>query len=120
MLDVPFIRCGVFIINEAQSKVQVYLTTPDGRPLGVLNLQFDSNKLTSSAVRFWQKEKVYTEHWNKEEFINWTKSMMELGQVQNIETYQGAASPPESLDLHFVPFSQGMLYVGNTSPLSEK
>ena len=57
MLDVPFIRCGVFIINEAQSKVQVYLTTPDGRPLGVLNLQFDSNKLTSNAVRLLAKGK---------------------------------------------------------------
>ena len=33
--------------------------------------------------------------------------MMELGQVQNVETYQGAATPPESLDLHFVPFSPG-------------
>ncbi len=47
--------------------------------------------------------------------------MMELGQVQNAETYQGSENPPESLDLHFVPFTQGMLYVGNASPLlSEK
>ncbi len=120
MLDVPFIRCGVFIINQAQSKVQVYLTTPDGRPLGVLDLLFDSNKLTSSAVESWRKEKVYTEHWNKEEFINWTKSMMKLGQVQNPETYQGSSTPPESLDLHFVPFTQGMLYVGDVNPLTDE
>ena len=48
------------------------------------------------------------------------QSMMKLGQVQNRETYQGAAKPPESLDLHFVPFKQGMLYVGNTSPLEKE
>ena len=119
-LEVPFFRCGVFIVDEKNKKVQVYLTTPDGKSLGVLNLPFDSNELTSNTVDNWRKKAVYKEHWNKEEFISWTHSMMEIGQVQNEETYQGSANPPESLDLHFVPFAQGMLYVGNTSPLSEE
>ncbi len=119
-LEVPFFRCGVFIVDEKNEKVQVYLTTPDGKSLGVLNLPFDSNELTSNTVDNWRKKAVYKEHWNKEEFISWTHSMMEIGQVQNEETYQGSANPPESLDLHFVPFAQGMLYVGNTSPLSEE
>jgi len=119
-LEVPFIRCGVFIVDETQEKVQVYLTTPDGKSLGVLNLPFQSNELTSNTVEHWKKEQVYQEHWNKEEFINWTKSMMELGQVQNPETYQGSSTPPESLNLHFVPFTQGMLYVGDVSPLTDE
>ena len=118
-LEVPFIRCGVFIIDEAIEKVQVYLNTPDGNALGVLNLSFDSNKLTSNTVKHWKKKQVYKAHWTKEEFINWTKSMMELGQVKNAETYQGSSSAPESLNLHFVPFSQGMLYVGDVSPLTD-
>ncbi|RPI66983.1 MAG: sensor histidine kinase, partial [Ignavibacteriales bacterium] len=46
-------------------------------------------------------------------------SMVQKGQVQNEKTYQGTAEPPASLDLHFVPFTQGMLYVGNTVPLTE-
>ena len=33
-LDVPFIRCGIFIINEPDKTVQVYLTTPEGKSLG--------------------------------------------------------------------------------------
>ncbi|WP_367177057.1 sensor histidine kinase, partial [uncultured Eudoraea sp.] len=37
----------------------------------------------------------------------------------NIKVYQGAEQPPESLHLHFVPFTQGMLYVGNVEPLAE-
>ena len=53
------------------------------------------------------------------EFISWTKSLMELGQVKNAETYQGASSAPESLNLHFVPFKQGMLYVGDVAPLTD-
>ncbi len=119
-LDVPFIRCGVFIIDEAEENVHVYLTTPDGKALGVLNLIFDSNKLTKNTVEYWRKREIYKEHWSKEEFIAWTKSMMELGQVQNAQTYQGSSTPPESLHLHFVPFTQGMLYVGDTSPLTDE
>ena len=46
--------------------------------------------------------------------------MIEIGQVQNVETYQGSSTPPESLYLHFVPFAQGMLYVGNVSPLTDE
>lgn len=118
-LGVPFFRCGVFIINEKNKKIQVYLSSPDGHSLGVLNLVFNSNQLTTKAVEFWRKNKIYRQHWNKVDFTNWLASMIELGQVQNPETYQGAASPPESLDLHFVPFSQGMLYIGNSAPLSE-
>ncbi len=119
-LEVPFIRCGVFIVDEAKESVGVFLTTPDGNALGVLHLAFDSNDLTSNTVKHWKKKQVYKEHWNKEEFINWTKSMMELGQVQSQETYQGSSTPPESLHLHFVPFTQGMLYVGDVKPLIDE
>ena len=119
-LEVPFIRCGVFIIDEDNAVTHVYLTTPEGKSLGVLNLSFDANELTTNTVEYWKKKQVYKEHWNKEEFISWTKSMMKLGQVQNPETYQGSSAPPESLNLHFVPFTQGMLYVGDVSPLADE
>ena len=118
-LDVPFIRCGVFIINENNENVEVYLSAPDGHSLGVLNLAFGSNELTTNSIAHWRKKKVYHQHWNKTEFLAWTRSMMEQGQVQNQKAYQGAEAPPESLDLHFIPFSQGMLYVGNVTALSE-
>ncbi len=119
-LEVPFIRCGVFIIDEEQANVQVYLSTPDGKSLGVLNLPIEFSALTSNSVEYWRKKKVYKEHWSKEQFIKWTKSMIEQRQVQNAQTYQGSSAPPESLNLHFVPFAQGMLYVGDISPLSEE
>ncbi len=119
-LEVPFIRCGVFIVEETKEKVQVYLTTPDGKSLGVLNLSFDANQLTTNTVDYWRKKQVYREHWDKKEFIDWTKSMIELGQIQSAETYQGSSTPPESLHLHFVPFAQGMLYVGDISPLTDE
>jgi signal transduction histidine kinase len=117
ILDVPFIRCGVFIIDETRSSVQVHLTTPDGKPIGALNFPIDANELTRNTVEYWRKKKVYTIHWNKEDFVNWMQSMINLGQIQTPEQYQGYTKPPESLDLHFIPFKQGMLYVGNIEPL---
>jgi len=117
-LEVPFIRCGVFIIDETNEITHVYLSTPDGKALGVLNLKFNANELTKNTVEHWRNKRIFRAHWNKEDFINWTKSMMDLDQVQDAETYQGASSAPESLDLHFVHFRQGMLYVGNVSRLT--
>ncbi len=46
--------------------------------------------------------------------------MVEQGQVRDLESYRGAEAPPESLNLHFIPFRQGMLYVGSTNPLDEE
>lgn len=119
-LEVPFIRCGVFIIDNVNEKILAYLTTPDGKSLAALNLSFDANDLTNNAIKYWKKKEIYKERWNREKFINWTKSMIKIGQVQNVETYQGSSTPPESLYLHFVPFAQGILYVGNVSNLADE
>jgi len=119
ILGVPFFRCGVFIVHEKEKNLEVYLSAPDGHSLGVLHLPFNVNSLTQNSVENWKINKVYHQHWNKEEFVAWTQSMMERGQIQDLTTYQGAAAPPDSLDLHFIPFAQGMLYVGHTEQLHE-
>jgi signal transduction histidine kinase len=119
-LEVPFFRCGIFIINEKEKNVHVYLTTPVGSPLAALHLAFDSSELTRNTVASWKRNEVYQEFWNKKKFIDWMHEMMKLRQVQTEQDYQGAAEPPESLHLHFIPFAQGMLYVGNTHQLEEE
>ncbi|MBK9096583.1 MAG: HAMP domain-containing histidine kinase [bacterium] len=120
MLGVPFFRCGIYIIDEKTESVHVYLTTPDGKSLGVLNMSFDSNEITSNTVNHWRNKLVYKEHWNKQEFNNWTKYLVEQNQIPTAESYQGSSEAPESLDLHFVPFAQGMLYVGDVQPLTDE
>ena len=117
-LEVPFFRCGVFIFDESVEKVGVYLSTPEGMAIAALNLSFDANELTKNTVEHWRKKRIFRTHWNREDFVNWTRSMMKLGQVGSAESYQGAADAPESLNLHFVPFRQGMLYVGDGNPLT--
>ena len=119
-LEVPFFRCGVFIIDEEEKVVNVYLSAPDGHSLGVMHLSFDANPLTKNAVESWRKKEVYTAHWDKKAFNSWMQTMSEQGQIKDQQTYQGADSAPESLDLHFIPFKQGMLYVGNSEPLQKE
>jgi len=119
VLGVPFIRCGIFIIDEAKANVQAYLSAPDGHSLAIMNLPFNLNKLTDNLVDHWRNATFYREHWNKDEFLNWTQAMIVQGQIKNRETYLGGPKLPESLNLHFIPFTQGMLYVGATNPFSQ-
>ena len=119
-LGVPFIRCGVFIIDEPKSMVHIYLSTPDGQSLGVLKLHYPSLEFMNEIVSSWKKGTVHMKHWDRNDFMRWTKLMMEMGQIRDENTYQGNDAPPSSLDLHFVPFEQGMLYVGSRDPLNEE
>ncbi len=119
-LEIPFIRCGVFIINEADHTVQAFLSAPDGKSLGVMKIPFNSDKDTDETVAHWKRHEVYRTHWDKKEFLTFMQSMKDLGQVSNEKEYQGSEQPPESLYLHFVPFTQGMMYVGNMESLDQE
>jgi signal transduction histidine kinase len=118
-LEIPFIRCGLFIIDEANAHVQALLAAPDGHSLGSLSLSIEANDLTLRILTHWRQKTIFRQHWNKDEFLEWTQSLFDQGQITDREIFQGAATAPESLDLHFVPFTQGMLYVGSTAPLSQ-
>ena len=117
-LGVPFFRCGVFIINENNAKVHSYLSTSDGTPLGVLHLDFTVSETTTNLVESWRQQQVYTEQWSHEQFAAWVDSMVGQGQNINARTYQGEA-PAETLTLQFVPFTQGMIYVGSQHALND-
>jgi signal transduction histidine kinase len=119
-LEVPFFRCGVFIMDEEKETVHTYLSTPDGKPLGVLHLPFDSTETTRKTAANWRRQEVYLDNWGKQQFIAWVQSLTEQGYIRESEAYQGAEQPPEKLALHFVPFKQGMLYVGNSENLSKE
>jgi signal transduction histidine kinase len=119
-LDVPFIRCGVFIMDVENEIIQSYLSTPDGKSLGIFDMPFTSELIGELMVNFWQQGKIYKEHWTKDQFVKFMKRLKDTGKLKDTKSYQGAAVPPKNLDLHFIPFKQGMLYVGNTAPLVKK
>ncbi|WP_171032758.1 two-component regulator propeller domain-containing protein [Fodinibius saliphilus] len=118
VLNIPFFRCGILILDEENSSIVIYLSASDGRLLAVYNLSYRANPFTANVVEHWRKDKVYKEHWDRKDFIRWTKSMTQQGQIQNEKEYPGAKSIPESLFLHLIPFKQGMLYIGNHESLT--
>jgi len=118
ILGIPFIRCGVFIVDEQEQLMHTHLSTADGRALATFNLQFDSEGIGRDLLPAWRQKQVAVIHWTKEEFANYTKNLVNDGTVKSEERYV-TEHPDTSLDLHFMPFLQGMLYVGNIAPLTE-
>ena len=118
ILGIPFIRCGVFIIDEAEQLIHTHLSTADGKALATFNLPFDGEGIGQNVLAAWRVNQTATIHWSREEFANYTKDLVTQGAVKSQERYV-TEHPDTSLDLHFLPFLQGMLYVGNIAPLTE-
>jgi len=118
-LEIPFIRCGVFIIDEEKGISHTYLSTSEGEPIAALHLPIHGISLIENAVEAWRKRNIHTEHWDKQDFRDWTQNLIDRGFIDSKEKYE-AGSAPETLDLHFLPFKHGMLYIGNTEPLSQE
>jgi signal transduction histidine kinase len=117
-LGVPFIRCGVFIIDERQEQIHTFLSTPDGKSIAAFHLPFNTQGTTTKMLEHWCKKEMYRDHWDEEAFTAWTKSLVAQGAIASSEKYL-SEDRITNLDLHFLPFLQGMLYVGNEAPLSD-
>ncbi|MDX2066973.1 MAG: ATP-binding protein [Haliscomenobacter sp.] len=115
-LQVPFFRCGVFIVDEALEKVHTYLSTPDGQAIASFYLPFDSEGPTSQIVAHWRKQQIFLDDWDELQFQAWAQSLVKQGVIPSSETY--TSYMPARLFLHFIPFLQGMLYVGGEAPLT--
>ncbi|WP_336517134.1 sensor histidine kinase [Pollutibacter soli] len=116
-LGVPFMRCGVFIMDEETQKAQTFLYT-EGRSIASFSSGFSDNTLISDAVPFWRRKEIYKTHWNEADFLQQAKALVEQGAITDSAKYLTEHRPTD-LYLHFVPFLQGMLYVGATDPLTE-
>ncbi len=118
-LGVPFVRCGVFIMDEREEQIHTFLSTPDGKAIASFNTPFSSPTGLTEALPHWRKKEMYRTHWDEAAFAAQAKALMDQGAISSPDKYL-TENRPTSLDLHFLPFLQGMLYVGNTSPLSDE
>jgi signal transduction histidine kinase len=117
-LGVPFIRCGVFIMDEEQQQVQSFLSTPDGKAIAAFRQPYSTPGEIAQMIISWQKKEMYKQHWDEAQFIDFTKNLAQQGAITSGEKYF-TENLPTDLYLHFLPFLQGMLYAGNTAPLSD-
>ena len=115
-LGIPFVRCGVFIMDEQEELIHTYLSTPDGKAIAAFHLPYNSNPFFNT-IEDWRAKKIHVTHWDKEEFSTLADTLVKEGQIRNREQYLKAV-PKGGLHLHYVPFLQGIVYVGNTTALT--
>ena len=119
ILHIPFIRCGVFIMNEEEQQMNVHLSTPEGKAIAAFHLPYNISVNFSEIVHQWHHKESYISHWNKEEFNGVADSLVEQGAVATKDAYLDSL-PKEGVYLHFLPFLQGMLYAGNVTKLGKE
>lgn len=110
--EVPFSRCGIFIIKEDEQLVHAYLSTPEGKSLAVLDLGFKDDETTARMIANWKNKTVYKEQWDPDHFTGWMQSIYVPG--YHSLRFQSSVSGMLNIlfNVHFIPFSQGMLYIG--------
>ena len=116
VLGVPFIRCGVFIMDNPIEQIHTYLSTPEGKALAAFDIPYSTPGNISQLLNHWRNKKAYLDHWDEEDFKEFAANLVRLGAMSSQEQYL-ATLPPGGFHLHFLPFLQGMLYVGNLTPL---
>ena len=119
ILGVPFIRCGVFIMDDVLQLSHTYLSTPDGKAIAAFELPYNSPGNISEIVLHWQQKKLYTDYWDEPAYTEFASALVEQGVLTSSEQYLSTL-PGGGFYLHFVPFLQGMLYVGNITLLGNE
>jgi signal transduction histidine kinase len=116
LLSIPFIRCGIFIMDDDKRQISVFLSTPEGQSLAAFELDYHT-ELFSNILQSWQKKEIFITEWGGDEFSSLAKMIWTDDQTEH--QHYISSIPSDQLYLHFVPFLQGILYVGNTSRLGE-
>lgn len=117
-LGIPFVRCGVFIMDDTSEEVHTFLTTPEGKAIAAFHLPYTID-IIADAIVAWRAKNTYITHWTTPEFSTLADTLVQQGQIATREQYLSSI-PSEGIHLHYLPFSQGMLYVGNIAPLSDE
>lgn len=117
-LGVPFIRCGIFLMDEAKRVIHSYLSSPDGKAIAAFPMAYDTEGIGKQMLLNWYNKSIFTGHWNQQEFKAFYQEIARQGALGSQEMYE-TGFPADGLYLHFVPFLQGMLYVGNSVPLTD-
>ena len=119
VLGISFLRCGIFIMDESQEQIHTFLSSPTGGHIAAYYMRFDETSHIHDMVFQWKNHEPYIQQWTLNEFQLLGDSLYNQGAIADKVQYLQSI-PPEGIWLHFIPFLQGMLYVGNTSHLSEE
>lgn len=118
ILGIPFIRCGVFIMDDQQQLVRSFLSAANGQAIAALNFPYGTAGLPQHALDNWRSQTVHREHWTAKDFTEFWGTIASTHPALAEPLHQ-QYHPPAQLYLQLLPFLQGMLYVGSPEPLSD-
>jgi signal transduction histidine kinase len=118
VLGVPFIRCGIFIMDDSQELIHTFLSTPEGKAIAAFHLPYTTPGNIGKILSHWRDKNVYIDRWDESAFTQFADILVKQGALASAEQYL-TTIPLGGFYLHFFPFLQGMLYVGNTISLGE-
>ena len=118
ILNIPFVRCGVFIMDDNQQLIHTFLSTPEGKAIAAFHLPYDTPGNIGEILSHWKNKQMYISHWDETAFSELGELLVQQGAIPSKEVYMSTV-PADGIHLHCLPFMQGMLYVGNTTQLKE-
>jgi signal transduction histidine kinase len=105
-------------MDDSQSLIHTFLSTPEGKAIAAFHLPYTTPGNIAQVLKHWQNKKAYIDHWDESAFTEFADILVEQGGLASAEQYLKTI-PHGGFYLHFLPFLQGMLYVGNTAQLGE-
>jgi len=118
ILGLQFIRCGIFLMDDTQRLIHTFLSTPEGKAIAAFHMPYDTQSNFDEAVNNWHLKRIYVTHWTEPDFFINADIMVKHGAITDREQYLRTL-PPSGFYLHFLPFLQGMLYVGSLEKLGD-
>ncbi len=118
ILGIPFVRCGVFIMDEDEQLIHTFLSTPEGKAIAAIHIPYNTPGKIRLIPENWKKKTAYTDHWKDSDFSDFANTLAQNRVFESSEQYL-AGIPHGGFYLHFLPFLQGMMYVGNATELSD-
>jgi len=119
IIGIPFIRCGVFIMDENLQQIHTFLSTPDGKAIAAFHIPYSTPGNIQQVLKHWQQKGNYIDHWDESSFKEFADTLVKQGALTSSASYLQTI-PQGGFYLHFLPFLQGMLYVGNSVQLKEE
>ncbi|MGN6602954.1 MAG: sensor histidine kinase [Ginsengibacter sp.] len=119
ILGLPFIRCGVFIMDNEHQLIHTFLSTPEGRAIAAFKIPYDTPGKIKMIPINWKNNTAYVDHWNDSDFTDFANTLLQQEVIDSAGEYL-AGVPHGGFYLHFLPFLQGMMYVGNTTELNDE
>ena len=118
ILHIPFIRCGVFIMDDKRQLIRTFLSTPEGKAIAAFHIPYNTPGNIKHVLSHWHNKTIYINYWDTAAFTEFAHMLSKQGELTSPDQYLKTI-PQGGFYLHFLPFLQGMLYVGNTTELNE-